>query len=149
VFGPRTKYSEPMGKYPSIFQAKILALERFAQFSSDNGYCKQDIAIMTDSQYSAITNSSKMVWECLGKLNELGRNNKVSLLWVPGYRGIEGNEKINILAPFTGPEPFCGLGDVNCKHELKLGTRKSQVLGTTHWTDALYETFWRLQPRKM
>jgi len=25
-----------------------------------------------------------MVLECLGKLNDLGRNNKVTLLWVPG-----------------------------------------------------------------
>jgi len=48
------------------------------------------------------------------------------LLRVPGHRGIEGNEKANILAKkgdetsFTGPEPFCGLGDYTCKHELKL-----------------------------
>jgi len=123
VFGPRTQYSKSMGKYPSIFQAEIHAIERCAQFSTDNGYRKQDIAILTDSQ-AAITAlsstivSSKMVWECLGKLNAPGRNNKIALLWVPEHRGIEANEKANILTknraetPFTGPEPFCGLGDV-------------------------------------
>jgi len=48
------------------------------------------------------------------------------LLWITGHRGSEGNEKANILpekgaeVPFTGPEPFCGLGDYTCKHELKL-----------------------------
>jgi len=45
--------------------------------------------ILTDSQ-AAITAlsstivSSKIVWECIGNLNKLDRNNKVSLLWVPG-----------------------------------------------------------------
>jgi len=67
-----------------------------------------------------------MIWECLGKLNELARNNKFTLLWVAGHRRIEGNEKANILAKkgaetlFTGLEPFCGLGDVTYKQELKL-----------------------------
>jgi len=95
VFGPRTKYLEPMGKYPSIL---------------NNGYRKQDIAILTDSQ-------AAMVWECLGKFNELDRNNKVTLLWVSGHRGIAGNEEL-----------FC---------QIEGGTRKSQALRTTHWTDTL------------
>jgi len=52
------------------------------------------------------------------------------LLWVPAHRGIEGNEKTNILAkkeaatPFTASEPFCGLGDYTCKHELNLNTKE-------------------------
>jgi len=55
-----------------------------------------------------------MVLECLGKLNDLGRNNKVPLLWVPGHVEVEGNEQADTLArkgtstPLIGPEPFLG-----------------------------------------
>jgi len=31
------------------------------------------------------------------KLNKLGKNTKVTLLWVPGRRNIKGNKKANIL----------------------------------------------------
>lgn len=58
--------------------------------------------------------SSKMVWECLSILNELGRNNIVILLWVPGYTGVWGNEiaelaKNGAQTTFWGPETFCGI----------------------------------------
>jgi len=39
-----------------------------------------------------------MVWEWIGKLKELGRNNNVILLQVSGHRQIKENEKTNILA---------------------------------------------------
>lgn len=60
--------------------------------------------------------SSKMVWECPVKINELDKNNKVSMAWISKLSGIEGNETTNKLAKvgaltcFIGPEPFCGLG---------------------------------------
>src|SRR5699024_1936041 len=78
------------------------------------------------SLHDALPNfSSKMVWECLGKLNELGKDNRVSLVWILGHTGIEGNEKANKLAkagtstPFVGPEPFCGLGNHTLKQHFK------------------------------
>uniref|UniRef100_A0A0V0GBP9 Putative loa-9 aae n=1 Tax=Triatoma dimidiata TaxID=72491 RepID=A0A0V0GBP9_TRIDM len=120
VFGPRIKYSEPMGKYPSIFQAEIHAIGRCVQFNLDRKYRNQEIVILSDSQaaikaLSSHMVSSKIVWECLGTLNDLGRANKVTLFWVPGHVGIEGNEVADALAkkgagtPLVGPEPFCGV----------------------------------------
>jgi len=116
VCGPRTKYSEPMGQFPSIFQA-----ERRIQLNLDRKYRNKEIAILSDTQaaieaLSSSNSNSMMVLECLGKLNELGRNNEVTLLWVAEHVGVEGNEQADTLAqkgasaPLIGPEPFCGLG---------------------------------------
>jgi ribonuclease HI len=41
---------------------------------------------------------SKLVWNCLKKLQALGVNNKVTLRWVPGHKRIEGNELAEGLA---------------------------------------------------
>lgn len=56
---------------------------------------------------------SRMVLECQRKLNDIGKNNKVFFVWVPGQLG---NKEANTLArkepqtPFISPEPFCGIG---------------------------------------
>lgn len=60
-------------------------------------------------------NSYKMVWEYLDKLNDPGKGNKVTLLWVPEHRGVNGNEVTNNLTKkgarklFVVPELFCGI----------------------------------------
>ena len=61
---------------------------------------------------SAFVCYSRLVWECITLLKELAGKNRVNLFWVPGYRGIPGNEAADQLAregsmgPFLGPEPF-------------------------------------------
>lgn len=128
VYGRRTKYFEPMGKNASIFQAEVFAIELCARFNIEKNYRGAHIAIMSDSQaaikaLSSCTISSKLVWNCIEKLNELGEGNHVSLCWVPGHVGIPGNEEADVLAktgadtPFTGPEPFSGIGS-NCIQRL-------------------------------
>ena len=53
--------------------------------------------------------------ECLRSMNDLSQRNKVSIIWVPGHQGIEGNEKADELAregsnkKLTGPEPAFGI----------------------------------------
>lgn len=74
------------------------------------------ITICTDSQ-SAIKSingfkfSSSLVLECRDTLQDLSRNNQVTLVWVPGHENIAGNEKADELARLAsdskllGPEP--------------------------------------------
>jgi ribonuclease HI len=58
---------------------------------------------------------SQLLWECKQNLIYLAKRNKVTLVWVPGHRGIAGNEKAGALAregsanTFTGPEPVFGI----------------------------------------
>lgn len=141
VFGPRTKYTESMGNSPSIFQAEVNAIERCVQFNLSRKYKKRDIAILSDSQaairaLSSPVISSRMVWNCRQSLNLLGRTNRVSLLWVPGHQGVEGNEEADKLAregaakPFTGPEPGCGLEDAFFRRKLK---EKEEAERATRW----------------
>lgn len=68
-----------------------------------------------------------VVWDCPEKLNDLGKNNKITLLWMPGHIGVEGNKHTDKLARveasiplflFTGPEPFFDLGDIYFKEVL-------------------------------
>ncbi len=40
---------------------------------------------------------SKLIWDCLGELNQLGRHNKVTLACIKGHTGIPGNMKADLL----------------------------------------------------
>jgi hypothetical protein len=62
-----------------------------------------------------IIKSSQLVWDCLQNVLLLEKCNKFALLWLPGHRGIVGNERSDALArkgsaiAFTGPEPVFGI----------------------------------------
>lgn len=63
------------------------------QMNIDRKYMSKEITIMSDSQaaqksLSAYNLSSKLVWECRRKLDELANKNKVILIWVPGHAGV-------------------------------------------------------------
>jgi hypothetical protein len=61
--------------------------------------------------------NSKLVSNCLQSLMILAECNRVQLLWVPRYKGVEGNGtaqqlvKKGLLHPFIWPEPACGTSD--------------------------------------
>ena len=82
---------------------------------------------------------SQLVWGCIQQLDELGKTNKVTLMWVPGHSGIHGNETADLLAreggskTFTGPEPFCGLPRSHCMQEISKWETRTKI---SHWTQA-------------
>ncbi|XP_050325730.1 uncharacterized protein LOC126756583 [Bactrocera neohumeralis] len=141
IAGPRTKLSIPMGEFPSIFQAEVFAISRCIEINLHRNYCNEQIAILSDSQAAPKTISfyeikSQLVQKCRGRLNSLAERNQVHLIWVPGHRGIAGNEPADELARsaastrMMGPEPFIGVGP----HTIKELLRKEEGVGREeHW----------------
>jgi ribonuclease HI len=73
----------------------------------------RNIYILSDSQAAikALDKyqiTSKLVWDCHQSLMQLGKHNRVQLIWELGHEGIVGNETADQLAR-TGSEPACGI----------------------------------------
>ena len=130
VFGPNTELFVAMGKWPTVFQAEVHAITLCARVNLEKGLAGAHIAIFSDSQAAlkalqSWTFKSRQVLECYETLQKLSTRNKVTLYWVPGHKGIEGNEKADELArkgsstTMVGPEPFCGIGWSTVKSLIK------------------------------
>ena len=116
---PRKHMYASLGKTATIFQAEIYALIMCIMENLRREYTGKRILILLDSMavirsVSRCEIRSKLIWDCLGKLNQLGRQNKVTLAWIKGHSGIPGNIKADFLAKqgaakaFVGPEPMFG-----------------------------------------
>ena len=77
----------------------------------------QNIVVLVDSQAAIkalikCTVTSITVLNCIRNLNQLGKQNHVSIAWIPGHAGVHGNEVADYLAKsgsksnIHGPEPF-------------------------------------------
>lgn len=132
---PRTELSFSLGRYTTVFQAEIYAIQACAQKSLEKGYKDKNLLILSDSQAAlkALDShqyNSKLVWDCLQTLQTLSQRNSVVLGWVPGHQGIEGNERADQLAKrgvttlHYGPEPFCGISKLQARTEVMEKTRK-------------------------
>src|SRR5699024_6923960 len=83
---PRTKLSLSLGKYVTIFQAEVQAIERCATMNVERGIKNQTSHIYSDSQAAlkAIDNcqvSSNAVKQCKNILKSLSQDNHVKLTW--------------------------------------------------------------------
>ncbi|MCP3661285.1 MAG: hypothetical protein GY696_02130 [Gammaproteobacteria bacterium] len=133
--------SVPLGAYATVFQAEVYAILCCAKAVIEAGYRGENIRIYSDSQAAlkAVMSPwivSSVVSECLSALNELSSNNSVTLVWVPGHVGIEGNEQSDQLAneaselPFIGPEPVLGISPGTGRSSIRDWLRRRHV---GHW----------------
>jgi RNase H len=110
IYGPSLRHYEALGTTPTIFQAEMYAINVCARIGLNlEGISGKHIYIMSDSQAAlralkAHTFSSKLVAECLEILKRLTRRCLVTLMWVPGHTGIEGNEIADLAN--KGAEPI-------------------------------------------
>jgi len=105
IFGlrPKRSLSLPSGKFATVFQTEIYAILQCACENIRRAYTNKRILIFSDSQaalkaLSGPKVTSGLVAECLDALSLLASLNEVTLAWVPGRRGISGNEEADKLA---------------------------------------------------
>lgn len=131
----KTGYTHSLGNLASIFQAEIHAITECARTNIEMTCQHRQTYIMSDSQAAlkalqSQKTSSKLVMECFDTLNDLARQNKVTLVWTPGHSGIVGNEKADELARqgasirFMGPEPVLGITKKTSRQEVSKWARK-------------------------
>lgn len=141
---PRMRLAKSLGKYASVYQAEMYAIIECVHINLYRSYKNKVIYILSDSQAalkaleSAEVNS-KLTWECIQALNQLGARNTVTLSWVPGHNGINGNEIADELArngadnPVCGPEPILGLPKSTFRYILHSW---AQNQGNLRWLNA-------------
>ena len=126
----------PLGLYPTVFQAEVVAIEAACTSLCTSGTTNKSIRVLSDSQAAlkALCNTritSKGVASCKQAVERLViGGNRVSLIWIPGHEGHEGNEvadqaaKMAAEADFLGPEPALPISLSVCKSGVREWCRR-------------------------
>lgn len=116
--GVENHYS--LGSYTSIFHAEIFALLQCLLLIKESGDIPPAVSIYSDSRAAlaalcAVKIQSGLVQECLTAILDLAPYCNITLNWIPGHKGFQGNEMADALAklgaetPIIGPEPTVGV----------------------------------------
>ncbi|KAJ8919400.1 hypothetical protein NQ315_016493 [Exocentrus adspersus] len=136
------------GAGAGIYGAEVAAIQDWAREIKRQGAARQSIAILySDSQAAlkaigSMQVCSRLVWDCVKALQELGSQNKLTLAWVPGHKGHKGNEEADRLAregagrALIGPEPFCGIAKTHVRASID------------EWMDGKSWEWWRKLPQQ-
>ena len=119
-----------LGIYSTVFQAEFLAISEMAKNLLREKMHNQNIVVLVDCQAAIkalikCTVTSITVLNCIRNLNQLGKQNHVSIAWIPGHAGVHGNEVAYYLAKpgskskILGPEPFITVPYASCVSTVK------------------------------
>ena len=92
-----------LGIYSTVFQAEVLAISQVAKNLLLDKMHNQSIVALVDSQAAIkalikCTVTSITVLNCIRNLNQLGKQNHVSIEGFPGHAGVYGNEVADYVA---------------------------------------------------
>ena len=119
-----------LGIYSTVFQAEVLAISEVAKNLLLDKMHNQSILVLVDSQAAIkalikCTVTSITVLNCIRNRNQLGKQNHVSIAWIPGHAGIHGNEvayyvaKSRSRSKIHGSEPFITVPYASCVSTVK------------------------------
>ena len=108
-----------------MFQAEVLAILEAAKNLLLEKMHNQKTVVLVDSQAAIkalikCTVTSITVLNCIRNLNQLGKQNHVSITWISGHAGVHGNEVANYVAKagskskIHGPERFIAVRYASC-----------------------------------
>ena len=108
-----------------MFQAEVLTISEVAKNLLLEKMHNQSIVVLVDSQAAIkaiikCTVTSITVFNYIKNLNQLRKQNLVSIAWIPGHSGVHGNKVADYVAKLGskskthGPEPFITVPYVSC-----------------------------------
>ena len=127
--------------YSTVSWAKVLAIPEASKSLLLEKLHNQGIVVLVDSQAAIkapikYTVTSITVFNCIRNLNQLGKQNHVSIAWIPGPARIHGNK----MADYTGsksnihgPKPFITVPNASCVSTVK------------DWSTDIWKSMWNKQ----
>ncbi|XP_020299149.1 uncharacterized protein LOC109863313, partial [Pseudomyrmex gracilis] len=121
IYCPGSNHREffSLSKLATVFQAEVLAILECAKLLLSRKTKTRRITIYMNSKaaigaLAKTTTESSVAWDCMQALNRLGKQNNITLVWVPGHQGIQGNKVDDSLAKLGNlEEPGCQIVGVS------------------------------------
>ena len=113
-----------------MFQPEVLAISEVAKNLLLEKMQIQRIVVLVHSQAAVkalikYTVTSITVFNCLRNLSQLGKQNHVRIVWIPGHAGVHGNKVADYIAKseskskIRSPEPFISVRYASCVNRVK------------------------------